>query len=156
MSKLVDPVDAVDLVKIYLLAALMAKDRSITHNGHALLKEAIMRRDKRLFMLLRDFELGGLPRSSLANSLQEYIERNAHVLFMELFKQCPLDIAKSLSKSEREANNIDNEKSLIYGEIDFQCVPCPLSSDVYHGNDTGTFCVSCASLALREVASSTT
>lgn len=112
-----------DPAKFYLLATLLAKDRVITNNGRALLKELILRRDKRLLMLLQDFERTHLS-DVFVNAIHALIETEAHALYLELFEQFPLEVAKSLSKIEREANELNNKKSLIYGEIDFQYTLC--------------------------------
>ena len=113
---------ASDPAKFYLLATLLARDRAITSNGRALLKELIIRRDERLLMLMRDFEEKDLSNVLFVNAIHELVEAEAHALYLELFEQCPLEVAKSLSKAEREANDFANEKSLIYGEIDFQYI----------------------------------
>ena len=113
---------ASDPARLYHLATLLAKDRVITSNGRALLKELILRRDERLLMLTRDFEAKDLSNMIFVNAIHELIEAEAHTLYLELFEQCPLEVAKSLSKAEREAHELVNEKSLIYGEIDFQYI----------------------------------
>ena len=43
----------------------------------------------------------------------------ALAVYTDLFDECPLEVAKSLSKLEREENALTAEKSLIYGEVDF-------------------------------------
>jgi hypothetical protein len=52
--------------KLLLLASLLAKDRIITENGKAFLKELILRRDPRLLSLLNTFETKVPIRSQLA------------------------------------------------------------------------------------------
>ena len=119
--------------KLYLLATLLAKDRIITSNGRALLKELILSRDERLLMLMRDFEAKDLSNMIFVNAIHELIEAEAHALYLKLFEQCPLEVAKSLSKTEREANDLIDEKSLIYGEIDFQyIIPVLRTSRKFH------------------------
>ena len=114
--------NACDPTKLYLLAALLVKDRVITSNGRGLLKELILRRDKRLLMLARDFEFKDYSDMIFVDAIHELIEAEAHAFYLDLFEECPLEVAKSLSKTEREVNDLDNEKSLIYGEIDFQYI----------------------------------
>jgi len=40
-------------------------------------------------------------------------------LYNELFVDTSVEIGKALSKSEREKKNLNEEKSLIYGEVEF-------------------------------------
>ncbi len=110
--------DTSDLARLHLRSSLLAERCLITKNAHALLKEAILRRDGRLLMIMCRLD----SLDSFVNAVQGFVEGDAHALFLELFKVCPLEMAKSLSKSERESNKLDDKKSLIYGEIDFQSV----------------------------------
>ena len=112
---------SLNLANLYLQAASLAKDQAISVNSHALLKEIMLRRDVRLMLLMQNYSQS-LPDRAFVDGIHKLIQDEAHVLYAELFAQCPLEVAKSLSKAEREVNNLDNSKSLIYGEIEFQCV----------------------------------
>ena len=47
------------------------------------------------------------------------VESEALALHADVFDECPLEVAKALSKRERNAKQLDGEKSLIYGEVEF-------------------------------------
>lgn len=111
--------DAGSAAKLYLLAALLAKDGVISSNGKALLKELILHRDVRLLDVLRCFEEEQTTDAELVSSIQGLIENKAMELLEELYSECSLEVAKSLSKSERESRSLNSNKSLIYGEVDF-------------------------------------
>ncbi|KAJ8600349.1 hypothetical protein CTAYLR_000675 [Chrysophaeum taylorii] len=104
--------------KLYLLAALLAKDGVISQNGKAVMKELILARDPELVRLLERFEDSETSSSdaSLVNSINCLLESKAFEMLSDLYAECPLEVAKSLSKADRQGN--DN-KSLVYGEVDF-------------------------------------
>jgi len=105
--------------KLLLLASLLAKDRIITENGKAFLKELILRRDPRLLLLLQAFETKDTQDAAFLDTIYRLIEEEAYRLYTELFAECSLETGKHLSKAEREQNQLTDVKSLIYGEVDF-------------------------------------
>ena len=108
-----------DHAKILLLFSLLAKDRVITNNGKSCLKELALRRDPRLANLLSTFELKESGDSSFIEQLHELILKESESIYSDLFCDTSLEVGKSLSKKEREQKSLSNEKSLIYGEVDY-------------------------------------
>lgn len=47
------------------------------------------------------------------------VERESSVLYGNLFHDTSIEVGKTLSKSERHAKNLDDDKSLIYGEVEY-------------------------------------
>ena len=41
-------------------------------------------------------------------------------MYNELFADTSLEVGKTLSKGERDERNLNHEKSLIYGEVEFE------------------------------------
>eukprot|EP00607_Mallomonas_marina_P010066 CAMPEP_0182417376 /NCGR_PEP_ID=MMETSP1167-20130531/1836_1 /TAXON_ID=2988 /ORGANISM="Mallomonas Sp, Strain CCMP3275" /LENGTH=465 /DNA_ID=CAMNT_0024590893 /DNA_START=53 /DNA_END=1450 /DNA_ORIENTATION=- len=108
-----------DPAKLLLLAALLAKDRIISSNAKSFLKELILRRDPRLLELLRRFESKETGDNAFMESIHDLIEDESHSLYNELFSDTTLELGKTLSKEERDMKNLNDEKSLIYGEVDY-------------------------------------
>jgi SAM-dependent methyltransferase len=48
------------------------------------------------------------------------IGNESNSTFNDLFVDTPLEVGKSLSKNEREEHNLSDEKSLIYGEVEYK------------------------------------
>ena len=105
--------------KMFLLVSLLAKDRVISNNGKAILKEMILRRDPRMTPLLENFESQQTQDKSFVESLHELIKNEAGSIYKDLFVDTSLEVGKALSKNEREMNQLAQEKSLIYGEVEF-------------------------------------
>jgi len=105
--------------KLLLLASLLAKDGVITNNGKAFLKELILQKDPRLMELLERFDSQEGQDTAFLDTINDLIEGEAEKLFDSLYNECTLEKAKSLSKAEREVKSMDEEKSLIYGEVEF-------------------------------------
>eukprot|EP00611_Tribonema_gayanum_P016316 TRINITY_DN2843_c0_g1_i2.p1 TRINITY_DN2843_c0_g1~~TRINITY_DN2843_c0_g1_i2.p1 ORF type:complete len:286 (-),score=110.51 TRINITY_DN2843_c0_g1_i2:255-1112(-) len=103
--------------KLLLLASLLARDRVISNNGKALLKDLTLRRDPRVLRLLNAFEEGG--DQDFVRQVHRLLDRESHRVFKDLFKECPLERGKDLSKEERKALGLVDDKSYIYGEVDF-------------------------------------
>ena len=117
--------------RLYLLSVLFTNDQVLTSNANAHLKEVILRRDERLLNLAQILDSrSNLPNATPIDVIHDVIQDEAHVLYTKLFERCSLDVAKSLSKTEREANDLEDEKSLIYGEVDFKCVTRPASISI--------------------------
>lgn len=49
-----------------------------------------------------------------------YAGNESNSIFNDLFSDTPLEVGKSLSKNEREERNLGDEKSLIYGEVEYK------------------------------------
>mmetsp|Transcript_20054 Transcript_20054/g.28816 ORF Transcript_20054/g.28816 Transcript_20054/m.28816 type:complete len:415 (+) Transcript_20054:111-1355(+) len=105
--------------KLLLLAALLAKDHIISNNAKAFLKELILRRDTRIIQLLKKFESKEAGDTTFLDHIHDLIEDEAHAVFNELFSDTSLEVGKTLSKEERDQKSLQDEKSLIYGEVDF-------------------------------------
>mmetsp|Transcript_36292 Transcript_36292/g.62622 ORF Transcript_36292/g.62622 Transcript_36292/m.62622 type:complete len:701 (-) Transcript_36292:44-2146(-) len=105
--------------KLLLLSALLTNDSIISNNGKAFLKEMILRRDTRAAVLLKRFEVQNSGDSSFLESLHDLIMNEAQSLYNELFFDTSLEVGKTLSKAERDTKCLTNEKSLIYGEVEF-------------------------------------
>ena len=88
-------------------------------NGACFLKELILRRDPRVKSLLGSFESDDAESSVFLEKINDLIEEESFALFNECFSECTLDMGKSLSKEERNKKQLDDEKNLIYGEVDF-------------------------------------
>jgi SAM-dependent methyltransferase len=105
--------------KLLLLAALLTNDRIISNNGKSFLKELILRRDSRLGVLLQAFEGQNSGDSAFLETLHDLIMDEANQLYNELFFDTSLEVGKTLSKNERDDKLLSQEKSLIYGEVEF-------------------------------------
>jgi SAM-dependent methyltransferase len=106
--------------KLLLLAALLAKDRGITNNGKSFLKEIILRRDPRLSDLLKSFVTKEVGDNNFMEKIHNLIQEESLSLYDELFQDTSLEVGKTLSKKERDQKNLNEEKSLIYGEVEYQ------------------------------------
>jgi hypothetical protein len=80
--------------KLLLLCALLAKDRIITDNGKAYLKELVLRRDPRLFQILSKFESRSSADSSFLEQIHNLIEEESRILYDELFEDTSLEVGK--------------------------------------------------------------
>lgn len=105
--------------KLLLVASLLSQDRLISNNGKAFLKELVLRRDPRLSTLLEQFESKSESDTVFLENIHALIEAEGYALYQELFSECSLEDAKHLSKTEREERELDEHKSLIYGEIEY-------------------------------------
>lgn len=105
--------------KLLLLCTLLAKDRIISCNSRSFLKELVLRRDARLASVLERFESRCTADATFLETLHELIEEESHILFDELFADTSLEVGKMLSKTQREELQLSEEKSLIYGEVDY-------------------------------------
>ena len=105
--------------KLLLLCTLLAKDGIITAKEKVFLKELVLRRDQRLAALLNKFESHSSTNSSFLEAVYSLVEEESRMLFDELFADTGLEVGKALSKRQREALELQEEKSLIYGEVDY-------------------------------------
>ena len=111
-----------DQAKLLLLASLLAKDDLIGRNGKAFLKEAILRRDPAVSGLVVSFDKSRTApdgASDFLTKVNEVIDNESLREFERLFLECPLEVGKDISKSERVAKDLTGKKSLIYGEVDY-------------------------------------
>jgi len=107
--------------KLLLLVAFLSKDNLIPYNSSIFLKELILRRDPKVKFLLDRFESDTYSGDSLfLEKLHNLIEEESFSLYNDIFSETSLELGKSLSKDERDKKNLNEEKSLIYGEVDYQ------------------------------------
>lgn len=57
---------------------------------------------------------------SFLERIHDLIGTEAQAVYNELFSDTSLETGKTLSKREREDRDLNNEKSLIYGEVEFE------------------------------------
>jgi hypothetical protein len=106
--------------RLLLLAHLLAKDGIITNNGKSFLKEMVLRRDPRLSDLMDTFENSSMDNDmDFLEKVHDLIAEESLSLFNELMSDTTLEVGKKLSKEERDQKNLNEQKSLIYGEVDF-------------------------------------
>lgn len=94
-----------DAARLYLLASLVSKEGVLSKNAKCLLKEEILKRSEGAISLLED-----------SSRVVEVVHSAASRMMHSIYTDCPLELAKALSKSERGSST---NKSLIYGEVDF-------------------------------------
>lgn len=56
---------------------------------------------------------------SFLEEIHDLIGSESQALYDELFRETGLEVGKTLSKREREEKSLNDEKSLIYGEVEF-------------------------------------
>jgi SAM-dependent methyltransferase len=131
--------------KHLLLVALLTNDRIISSNGKAFLKELILRRDPRVASLLHKFESKEAGDATFLQQIHQLIEDESFALYNDLFFDTSLEVGKALSKSERDTQDLNENKSLIYGEVDYSSFykvlrkinPAPGSTFYDLGSGTG-------------------
>jgi SAM-dependent methyltransferase len=131
--------------KHLLLVALLTSDRIISNNGKAFLKELILRRDPRIATLLHKFESKEAGDATFLQQIHQLIEDESLALYNDLFFDTSLEVGKALSKSERDTQDLNENKSLIYGEVDYSSFykvlrkinPAPGSTFYDLGSGTG-------------------
>lgn len=114
--------------RLLLLGSMLHKSGTITANGKALFKELIIRRDKRLDALMALFGARGSVSSAqksevdaeFLETVNSLIDDQARRLFEPLFRKFSTEMGKHLSKLERKELGLDAQKSLVYGEVDFE------------------------------------
>lgn len=83
-------------------------------------EELILRRDPRLTPLISAFEEKQAAGDvSFLEKIHELIVSEAQSIYDDMFSDTSLEVGKMLSKKEREIKNLNDEKSLIYGEVEF-------------------------------------
>lgn len=105
--------------KLLLLASLLEKDGIISKNGKAFLKELILRRHSSLTSVLQCLDSADGQDMSFLDTIHKSIEECAHDKYDLLFQSCSLERGKAVSKAEREEKSLHGNKSLIYGEVEF-------------------------------------
>ena len=78
--------------KSLLLGTLLARDRVLSLNSKAFLKELVLRRDPRVTELLRRFEGSGGVDAGFLDSVHGLVAEEARVLFDELFVDTSLEV----------------------------------------------------------------
>lgn len=82
--------------------------------------ELILGKDRRLFDLLKHFETDDAQDRNFLQCIHALIEERQEALFDQLFANCTLEDGKMLSKGERDRYSLTENKSLIYGEVEFR------------------------------------
>ena len=106
--------------KCLLLISLLAKQKTISNNAKSFLKEMVLRRDTKLSKMLSEFEKKSEPDIQFLEKLHEMIRVESEAVYNDLFTDTSLEVGKSLSKSEREEKKLNEDKSLIYGEVEYK------------------------------------
>ena len=108
-----------------------------------------MKDDVRLRVLLKEFEAKSAMDTVFLENIHSLILEESENLFEELFYDTPLEVGKTLSKTERESQSLDEKnKSLIYGEVDYSSFyrvlrklsPAPGLTFYDLGSGTGKVC----------------
>jgi SAM-dependent methyltransferase len=120
MSEDEQPKSLSEAGKLLLLCSLLAKQGTISNNAKSFLKEMILRRDGKLAAILAPFEHQTDADVGFLEQLHELIRNESEATYNDLFTDTSLEIGKSLSKSEREQKNLNEDKSLIYGEVEYK------------------------------------
>ena len=79
----------------------------------------ILRRDSRVRILLSRFESQSTGDATFLDKINDLIEEESFSFYNECFSKCSLEMGKTLSKDERDKKALNEEKSLIYGEVDY-------------------------------------
>eukprot|EP00605_Chrysophyceae_sp_TOSAG23-4_P003035 GSChrysophyteH1.ASY1.ANO1.3340.1 assembled CDS len=106
--------------KCLLLISLLAKQKTISNNAKSFLKEMVLRRDTKLSKMLSEFEKKSEPDIQFLEKLHDMIRVESEAVYNDLFTDTSLEVGKSLSKSEREEKKLNEDKSLIYGEVEYK------------------------------------
>ena len=109
-----------DPAKLLLLISILAKDRAISNNSKAFIKEMVLRRDSKLNRLFLSFESNASSDSQFLEDLHNMVMEESMMLYNEIFADTTLEVGKTLSKDERDRKDLHEEKSLIYGEVEYQ------------------------------------
>ena len=103
-------VSLTDPAKLLLLASILSKDRIITLNGKAFLKELILGQDPRLKEVIEAFDANDGRDTSFVSMIQKLIDQEAMKLYDQLFSECSLERGKTTSKREREEKGLNAQK----------------------------------------------
>ncbi|ETV65060.1 hypothetical protein, variant [Aphanomyces astaci] len=103
--------------QIFHIAGHLHRHGVITGIGKALLKEIVFQKDVRGPKLV-DSLLTSSDEHWL-KFLHRLIDVETLKLFDSLYLDCGLEHGKAISRQEREENDMLNQKSLIYGEVDY-------------------------------------
>lgn len=106
--------------KSLLLASILAKQGTITNNAKAFLKELVLRRDNNLSAILARFQHKKERDADFLEQLHQLILHESASAYNELFSDISLEVGKLLSKAERKEKDLDDDKNLIYGEVDYK------------------------------------
>ena len=109
-----------DPAKLLLLISILAKDRAISNNAKAFIKEMVLRRDSKLNRLFLSCESNVSSDSQFLEDLHNMVMEESMMLYNEIFADTSLEVGKTLSKDERDRKDLHEEKSLIYGEVEYQ------------------------------------
>ena len=130
--------------KLLLLATLLAKQGTITNNAKSFLKEMVLRRDMKLSAIMAKFESKAEADVDFLEELHALLNAESAAVYNDLFADTSLEVGKSLSKSEREERQLNEEKSLIYGEVEYKSFYAilrkvqPLAGKTFYDLGSGT------------------
>ncbi|GMH50463.1 hypothetical protein TL16_g00778 [Triparma laevis f. inornata] len=98
----------------------LSRDGIISRNAQSLLKELVLVNDPNMMSILPMIE-GPESNSEkgFISKLYQLADRKASEEFDRLFEDCSIEVAKSASKGERADKELTKERSLIYGEVEF-------------------------------------
>jgi hypothetical protein len=81
--------------KLMLLLSLLSKDRIITNNGKALLKELVLSNDPRLSELMTTFERKSHGDRDFLSSVHKLVDEEGRRLHNKLYHKYSLEVGKS-------------------------------------------------------------
>ena len=102
--------------KLLVLLDFLSRDRIITYNNQALLKDMVLANDPEVMALVpllakeEEEKRGGgrgkkgeedEDRGTFVEELYKVIDKKAEETFNDIFRDCTIDVAKSNSKTER-------------------------------------------------------
>jgi len=112
--------DISEPAKLLLLISQLSKERIISNNGKSFLKEMVLRRDNKLDSIMSRFDRYSAGDATFLEQINELIRMESEATYNELFVDTSLEMGKSLSKDERDRRNLNEDKSLIYGEVEYK------------------------------------
>lgn len=103
-----------------MILDFLSRDGIISRNAQSLLKELVLVNDPNMMSILPMIE-GPESNSEkgFISKLYQLADRKASEEFDRLFEDCSIEVAKSASKGERADKELTKERSLIYGEVEF-------------------------------------
>ncbi|GMI09361.1 hypothetical protein TrLO_g6810 [Triparma laevis f. longispina] len=106
--------------KVLVVLDFLSRDGIISRNAQSLLKELVLVNDPNMMSILPMIE-GPESNSEkgFISKLYQLADRKASEEFDRLFEDCSIEVAKSASKGERADKELTKERSLIYGEVEF-------------------------------------
>ncbi|GMH89849.1 hypothetical protein TrST_g9244 [Triparma strigata] len=111
---------ATEQAKVLAILDFLSRDGIISRNAQSLLKELVLVNDPDMMSILPMIEgpEAGSEKGFISK-LYALADRKAAEEFDRLFEDCSIEVAKSASKGERAEKELTKERSLIYGEVEF-------------------------------------